>query len=157
VKLLLSTNGYKIKVSDEDFEYLNQWSWNVLLHDGIPNSIRRKDEFGVPVWMSHNILRHRGVVIQEQVDHKDRDPLNNQFENLRLATVSQNLANRGLFKNSQTGYKGVTYRKDRGVYHARIQRTHLGYFRDPTLAAKAYDRAARALFGAFAVLNFPGV
>lgn len=33
------------------------------------------------------------------------------------------------------------------------KRRFLGYFDDPISAAKAYDRAALAAFGAFAVLN----
>jgi hypothetical protein len=35
------------------------------------------------------------------------------------------------------------------------KRHHLGYFTDKVAAARAYDEAAVAFFGAFARLNFP--
>src|ERR1043166_2099295 len=41
------------------------------------------------------------------VDHRDGDPSNNRWDNLRRATVSQNNANRRLHRNNKCGFKGV--------------------------------------------------
>ncbi len=45
------------------------------------------------------------------VDHRDRNPLNNQKDNLRIATHRQNMLNR-ILKNS-TGFIGVHTRKNK--------------------------------------------
>jgi hypothetical protein len=44
-----------------------------------------------------------------EVDHKDRDPLNNSIFNLHWVTHSQNLHNRGLRCDNTSGYTGVCY------------------------------------------------
>lgn len=159
MKTLPSSCGcFEILVSDEDFEFLSQWTWYVSAKDSVP--------FGVHTGcgkqakrLSHEILKRRGILFTGVVDHKDRNHLNNQFENLRPATRSQNQMNRGVYASSSTGYKGVSYHSARNKYVAMIkasgQNYFLGRFIDPKEAAKAYDRAAKKFFGEFAVLNFP--
>jgi len=95
----------------------------------------------------------------EIVDHINGCALDNRRANLRLVTPGQNGRNKRLSAISATGLKGVGWHKARRKYHARIQlqgiRYHLGFFDDAQSAAQAYDAAARVLFGAFAVLNYP--
>jgi hypothetical protein len=60
--------------------------------------------------------------------------------------------------NSETGFKGVHFAKDRGYYRAHIKppqgkRRWLGNFTDPKAAARTYNEAAIQLFGEFAKLN----
>jgi hypothetical protein len=90
------------------------------------------------------------------VDHIDGDPLNCTRANLRIATRSQNCANRGPGKGKR--FKGV-YRRASGLYYAMIcvegQRFWLGSYTEEAAAAAAYDAAALAHFGEFAWLNFP--
>lgn len=88
------------------------------------------------------------------VDHKDLDGLNNKWLNLREATHSTNKANRAAPANNTTGFKGVSFNKAQGLYQASICRQykqmHLGFFDTAELAAAAYEKAARELFGEFA-------
>lgn len=92
------------------------------------------------------------------VDHIDRDGLNNTRANLREATRSGNTTNAGRRADNRTGYKGVSRagRRFRALLTVDGVRHHLGYYDDLTDAARAYDRVAIAMHGAFAGLNFPG-
>jgi hypothetical protein len=86
------------------------------------------------------------------IDHRDGDPSNNRWDNLRRATKSQNSANRGLNRNNSCGLKGVSCEGGRwraGIYKDG-RRHHLGSFATPQAAHAAYVAAARRLFGEFA-------
>jgi hypothetical protein len=80
-----------------------------------------------------------------EVDHRDRNGLNNTKLNLRLANRSQQMWNTGEFKNNTSGYKGVTYLKDRDKYRSRIKvrskSIHLGTFDTAEEAHAAYIKA----------------
>ena len=94
-----------------------------------------------------------------QVDHINGNKLDNRKENLRLATNQQNNYNVGPQKNNKSGYKGVSWKKDKNKWEAKIRNNNklkfLGYFDDLVEAGRAYDRAALELFGEFAWTNFP--
>lgn len=90
----------------------------------------------------------------EHVDHIDGDGLNNSRKNLRLTTISQNQQNSRLRVTNTSGYKGVSYSKDRKRWEARIEydgkQKFLGYFDSPEQAHQAYCEKARELFGEYA-------
>jgi hypothetical protein len=88
------------------------------------------------------------------VDHRDRNPLNNQRSNLRLASNSQNGANS---LNADGSFKGVSWNDKKQKWAAYIKvnyiQTHLGYFDSEIEGATAYNAAALRIFGQFANLN----
>jgi hypothetical protein len=90
----------------------------------------------------------------EQVDHCDRNGLNNTRANLRAATQSQNNANKAKQTGTVSSRKGVTYHKAAGKWMAQIMRDkhnyYLGLFESEDAAAEAYAIAARQHFGEFA-------
>jgi hypothetical protein len=91
-----------------------------------------------------------------QVDHINHNRIDNQRENLRLATRSQNQAYKKLQVNNSTGYKGVIFHNGKWEVRIRYQgrKLYLGCYDDPIQAASVYDGAARLLYQDFAGLNF---
>jgi hypothetical protein len=87
------------------------------------------------------------------VDHRDGDPSNNRWGNLRRSTQSQNCANRRRHKNNACGFTGVT-RLPSGRWRAIIgkdgRRYDLAIFATAEATHAAYVAAARKLFGEFA-------
>lgn len=143
-------------VDDENYDELNRWTW-------------RGNEKGRAVrcynikGKKFHVFMHRVITnapVGVEVDHKDRNPLNNQKGNLRFATRQQNQSNapkqRGLYTSK---YKGVSLCSENGKWHAGIcinlKSFNLGYYDTEIEAAKVYDQQARRHFGEFAYLNFP--
>lgn len=90
------------------------------------------------------------------VDHKNRNSIDDRFENLRLASSTENHANSKTRKDSVHGFKGVAFdkRAKHKAWVARItvnnRRIHLGCFDTPEEAHAAYCAAAKRIFGDFA-------
>ena len=94
------------------------------------------------------------------VDHIDHNKQNNFINNLRWASKSENNMNRSKKdKPCSSTFKGVSFDKRSQKWWARIKtdtgekQISLGYFVDEIDAARAYNKKATELFGAFANLN----
>lgn len=142
--ITLSNTDLKAIVDDEDYDMLSTKKWS-LNRRGYPQAVS-------------GVRMHLMVIdVPEgmQGDHINRNKLDNRKTNLRVATASQNQANRRMPKTNTSGYKGVRW--DRGKWRAYIgvdgKDRHLGRFVNITDAAKAYDVAALAVFGDFALVN----
>lgn len=96
---------------------------------------------------------HHGFFPDREIDHKDRNKLNNSPDNLRLAYRYQNMANMSAHKDNKLGLKGVCEHKP-GIYRSRIRHNgkniHLGLFNNPESAHQAYRKAELELRGEFA-------
>ena len=103
---------------------------------------------------------HRVVVKTTKgmdTDHIDGDGLNNQRDNLRVCTHSQNIMNRGIQKNSTSGFKGITWNKLGRKWQSQIKVNgkyiYLGIFISKLEAYKAYCKACVKYHGEFSNLN----
>lgn len=122
-----------------------------------------KTEFG---FAKEDCLLHRliiGKIIKGfQIDHKNRNPLDNRRTNLRLATRGENAMNKAKAKGCTSKYRGVAYRPNHNKINPWIsyvskqkKQNYLGYFKTEKEAAIAYDKKSKELWGEFAFLNFP--
>ena len=106
--------------------------------------------------MHHVIL---GISPSEEVDHINRDGLDNRIENFRLCNSLHNSYNKGKRKDNKSGYIGVGFRKGKlpwvAVLSANKKRLYRERFKTIEEATYARDLAAVKYHGEFAVLNFP--
>lgn len=140
-------------VDDTDYGWLSQWTWR---RNSCGYAVRGKVINGryTLIFMHRAIM---GMPPSEglEVDHKNRNRLDNRRGNLRWVTDQESVCNRQRWSNS--GWRGV--HKEGNKYHAQISvggRTQsLGYHNTDVAAALAYDAVARTLPGGRRLLNFP--
>lgn len=152
MKEIKLTQGKVALVDDADFEHLNQWKWYAQKDRYTYYAVRRD---GKKRMKMHRVVL--GLKYEDKLlpDHIDRNGLNNQRDNLRIATRSQNCANRASVKNAVSKYKGVSPMKKRWQVHIvknGVQK-YIGLFKSEIDAANAYNKVATELHGQFAHLN----
>ena len=59
---------------------------------------------------------------KDEVDHINRNILDNRACNLQWCDAKTNGLNKGMYKNNTTGHKHITFRKDTGKYRVVIKR-----------------------------------
>jgi hypothetical protein len=141
------TQGKYALVNDKLFPSLNKFKWHALkrlntyyaLRDGPKINGRR-----ARIRMHREVFRLKGLSVPREVDHRDRNGLNNQFKNLRNATKQLQTLNRGRRADNTSGYIGVTWNKYKRKWQAQVQldghNHNLGRFISKREAAKARDR-----------------
>jgi len=135
-------------VDDEDYDYLNKYKW-----------FSNKQGYVYCKKVGNIIVQMHRMIMQpckdQEIDHKNGNPLDNRKCNLRYCTRAQNCRNTKLRETSKIKYKGVS-KIDNG-FMARIRLNYiehyLGYFKTKEGAAKAYDRVATKYHGEFAKTN----
>lgn len=158
VKQIPLTQNQFALVDAEDYEYLMQWKWYALFK---PNgncfyAVRNSETLNGRRKM---IKMHRLIMNNPKinVDHIDHNTLNNCRSNLRVATHSQNMANRNSKKNGTSQYLGVGWHKVVNKWYAGISKDnksiHIGVFKNEIDAALAYNKKAIEIHGEFANLN----
>lgn len=154
-KIKLTQNKYTL-VDDEDFKKLNQFKWFARKDSksGIFYVARNSKTIKGKRHMVHMHREIMNVLKNIDIDHKDGNGLNNQKNNLRLATRSQNNMNQKKRKDNISGFKGVSWRKDNKKWRTNIsvegKTITIGYFKTALEASKAYIKACIKYHGKFA-------
>jgi hypothetical protein len=125
-------------------------------------TFRQRDTHGYPQGQilksrhrAHRVIwaMQTGAWPEHEVDHVNGDRTDNRWQNLRLATHAENLRNMRRPSDNTSGAKGVSFKKDRGLWRAYITLNgrcrHLGYFANLTDASNAYAAASAELHGTF--------
>jgi hypothetical protein len=153
------THGQVAKVDAADFEWLSQWKWNAYYDHHSKGFYADRSVYNRSTKKNNHLRMHRLILGLEhgdrrKGDHADRDTLNNQRYNLRVATNTQNLANAKRSDSNTSGFKGVTYESSRKKWKAKIQfqgrGINLGRYSTSEEAHKAYEAGAIQYFGEFA-------
>lgn len=175
MKLIQLTQGQVAMVDDDDYEKLSKWKWCAIkARNGSKKFYAVTSQTLIKNKGSKMIQMHRYILgltdPKQLVDHKDRNPLNNQKSNLRTCSFSENCSNKQKHKTkTATQYKGVYYKKTK-------KRNGDGYYENWTaicakkgikkkeflfpytsegeiMAAHKYNEMAIEMHGEFACIN----
>lgn len=143
-----------------DYPKIAAQKWSAWTRNGRDFYAQTSPTRGKTVQLSRQIL---GLDAAEthQADHANHITLDNRRANLRQATLEQNRRNARLRSDNRARLKGVHVhssqrfprRPFQAVIYANGAPRNLGYFATAKEAADAYDRAAREVFGDFAMTN----
>lgn len=198
MKLLKCYGGKDVKIDDFVYEIVSQYMWypkgdHVIHHfyQKDVDQLRIKYQISYIKPTTYHLGRFIWILVNQaqipdtlEVDHIDRDPSNNQIQNLRLATRKQNAMNKdkvlksndiNLEKKEASKYKGVskvTHQRrnkqgeitsSKDYWRMRIKNPLTGQYECTCFpytsqgeleAAKAYDKKAIEYYGLFGKLNF---
>jgi len=146
--------GRAVIMDAADYETAACYSWSAT------SDPRRADDlYASAVVNGATVTMHKFLTGYPLTDHRNHDGLDNRRSNLRPVTHAQNLQNQRPRDGGASRHKGVHWHKQRQKWAAQItcdgKKRHLGMFATEGDAARAYDAAARELFGEYACLNFP--
>lgn len=151
-------HGRVALVDEADYERVAAHKWHAAR-----SSQKRENYYATCRIAGRTTYMHRfilGAAAGIEVDHANRNGLDNRRVNLRAATRAQNGANK-TDPVGRSGFRGVVCidparRKPwRGSLVVNGRRLSTAYFESPRAAAVARDALARQHHGEFAVLNFP--
>ena len=135
---LSNTDEYVATIDEADYDLVSPFRWR--LHSGgyVSTGYIKGDHDNFKLLHRHLLGLGKGRV--PEVDHVDRNPLNNCRSNLRLVTRSQNILNTGEYNRIHQLPKGV-YLMPVGNYRAmgkyKGKLSHLGLFDTIEKAANA--------------------
>ena len=152
---IVLTQGKVAVIDAADVLCVSQHRWFAVKGNG-----RRS-----PVYYAATKMNHRTVFIhrllfscRQDIDHINGDGLDNRRCNIRVCSNAENSRNKRHFDGGTSRYKGVSWDKRSHVWHALIKVNYrsisLGRFSCEADGARAYDTAAREMFGEFARCNF---
>ena len=148
--IMKTRNGYEFEIDECDYDLVSMYSWRLEASSTLYSTILGKN-----VILSRLLM---GFPIGFDVDHIDRNRLNNKRSNLRVCTRQQNSWNKGKKVSKQTSSKYIGVCRHQKIYWQSYIKIDgkvvgLGYFKDEKDAARAYNEACVKERGKWAVLN----
>lgn len=135
-------------VDAADADWVNQWRWS-LTDNGYAKRYARIDGARQQVYL-HRALLGFGPDDRVQVDHINRDKLDNRRCNLRPATRAENNQNSSSQRGSSSKYRGVYWSSvnQRWVAQVKVNRrsTHVGCFTNEDEAGEAARQARLRIY-----------
>jgi hypothetical protein len=159
MKQIKLTQGKVALVDDSDFEKIANYKWYASKYKKIWYAERTGR---TPSGRRYTIRMHRQILGLQyrdgfQIDHRNRNGLDNQRINLRVCTQTENCYNKKHQESKSSTFQGVSWCNTRFQWRACItyknKQKFLGYFDFEEDAAEVYNIAAEKCFGEFASLN----
>lgn len=141
-------------VDDKDFDKVNQFKWFPLKDGNTFYAVRNSTLLNgkrILIYMHRTIMK---PIKSMEIDHIDRDGLNNRRSNLRISTHAENNRNKVKHIDNKSGYKCVYWHKysKRWTSYIRVngKAISFGYFNSKKNAYKAYINGSRKYHKEFA-------
>lgn len=149
MKQIPLTKGFSAQIDDSDYELVKNYNW--YYNEGYAKAYYK----GKRIRMHRLILGAKG---NQQVDHRNRNRLDNRRSNLRICSRKENNRNITMRKDNTSGYKGVSLDKTTGhwrpIVYVNGKPKTCGQFKEKRHAALAYDLWATFFHGEYASTNF---
>lgn len=140
--------GVQAIIDADDVEKVCKYKWCLVNGTRIATLLKTKKWLS----LSHLIMDHKSCR-QIQVDHINRNPLDNRKSNLRICKESENYRNRGVYSTNTSGYKGVSFRHQDNKWEAYIwlnyKKIGLGLFSTKEEARMVREAASKKIHGEF--------
>jgi hypothetical protein len=139
-------------IDDADYPLVKDYTW-CLLTKGYAGASTYVDGKRTTVYIHRIIMGNPS----QEIDHINCNKLDNRRTNLRVATPSNNQANKHKRQGCTSRFKGVYWDSAKSQWHSQIKvnqkSINLGSFDSEADAALAYNKAALHYFGEFARIN----
>ncbi len=93
--------GYKRRSRTKE-GYKGRWYWSIYIYD-----LELHKTFQYQAHRLAWYMFYGEDPFPYNIDHKDKDSLNNKIRNLRKVTTAENNKNKSKYKNNSTGYPGI--------------------------------------------------
>lgn len=139
------------KVDKDVYEEIKNVTWSIKANRPKDS----KDDVKYYVFNNKKGLLHRYIMNAPkglQVDHLNRDTMDNRKSNLRVCTASENQCNVPTKRHNQLGLKNISLTKS-GTYQVRITKNHVvynTYFNTVEEAIEYRDKRLKELHEEFA-------
>lgn len=146
------TQGKTATVCDCHYDLVKDFKW---CYSPTGYAVRRVGGRKASLTYLHRVINADSA--GHEVDHIDRNKLNNDCSNLRAVDHRANSINRGKSTRNTSGYKGVSWIARRNSWQSRLAShgkvVFNRYFKSAEEAALAYNEVAKVHHGEFAQLN----
>lgn len=141
-----------VLVDTEDIPILSRFTWSVRKNRKTFYSVTNVRIGGKQT----SVSMHRLILglPSSEIDHINRNGLDNRKSNLRFCTKAENQRNR--VRVNKFGYRGVYWHSGRFACQIQLdgKRVHRYGFATAELAAREYDKLSKELHGEFGIRNF---
>lgn len=148
------TQGKFALVDERDFAELSKYKWSAEKRGKIFYASRYLKKINGEKTRIRMHTEIKKSPHGKEIDHIDRNGLNNQRSNLRICTRAENERNKLERSDNKSGFKGVCWSKQYKKWRSRIQcngkEFHLGYFKDKIKACETYIKYCKIYHGKFA-------